>query len=88
MLESITMNYVEVEKLKWRSRRSMLELDLYFSRFINEGYFAKLNQEELGCYKHLLTLDDSDLLLLFQGREVLADTKLQDLVNAITNVNC
>ncbi|RTK94843.1 MAG: hypothetical protein EKK64_07810 [Neisseriaceae bacterium] len=77
------MNYVELEKLKWRSRRSMLELDLYFSRFINDGYFAKLTHEELESYQYLLTLDDGDLLLLFQGKEVLADSKLQKLVDAI-----
>ena len=41
-----TMDYVSIEKLKWRSRRSMLELDLYFERFINTGELAKLNEAD------------------------------------------
>ncbi len=81
------MDYVAVEKLKWRSRRSMLELDLYFERFINDGNFAKLNEMELLAYQHLITLDDADLLLLFQGKEELADPELQNLVNKIAQQN-
>jgi succinate dehydrogenase flavin-adding protein (antitoxin of CptAB toxin-antitoxin module) len=81
------MDYVAVEKLKWRSRRSMLELDLYFERFIGGGGFAKLGEAELLAYQHLITLDDADLLLLFQGKEELADPQLQDLVNKIAQQN-
>lgn len=81
------MDYVSVEKLKWRSRRSMLELDLYFSRFIQDGEFARLNEQELLAYQELLTLDDGDLLILFQGKNELTDTKLQAVVDKIRNVN-
>lgn len=81
------MDYVEIEKLKWRSRRSMLELDLYFERFILGGSFSKLTEQELVDYQYLLTLDDGDLLLLFQGKEVLADAQMQMLVTKIVNAN-
>lgn len=81
------MDYVSVEKLKWRSRRSMLELDLYFSRFIQDGEFARLNEQELLAYQELLTLDDGDLLILFQGKNELTDTQLQAVVDKIRNVN-
>lgn len=81
------MDYVSTEKLKWRSRRSMLELDLYFERFINTGEFAKLNEAELLAYQHLLTLEDSDLLVLFQWKQELADPKLQAVVNKIAQIN-
>ena len=81
------MDYVEIEKLKWRSRRSMLELDLYFERFILGGVFSKLTEQELVDYQYLLTLDDGDLLLLFQGKEVLADAQMQMLVTKIVNAN-
>lgn len=81
------MDYVAVEKLKWRSRRSMLELDLYFERFIVCGEFARLSEEELYIYQDLLTLDDGDLLLLFQGKQEFDDIKLQELVNKIVSAN-
>lgn len=81
------MDYVAVEKLKWRSRRSMLELDLYFDRFIQCGDFGRLSESELLQYEYLLTLDDGDLLQLFQGKEVLADGQLQRLVIKIINAN-
>lgn len=81
------MDYIAVEKLKWRSRRSMLELDLYFNRFIVGGEFAKLSEEQLYLYEELLTLDDGDLLLLFQGKQEFDDIKLQELVNKIVSAN-
>lgn len=81
------MDYVSVEKLKWRSRRSMLELDLYFDRFIKGGHFASLTDAELQGYQHLITFDDGDLLLLFQGKEQLEDQSLQALVDKIVTAN-
>lgn len=77
------MDYVAVEKLKWRSRRSMLELDLYFDRFIQSGDFALLDENELNLYQMLLELDDGDLLFLFQGKQQLADENAQQLVDKI-----
>lgn len=77
------MDYVSIEKMKWRSRRSMLELDLYFERFILTGNFGLLTTSELLSYQYLLTLEDNDLLLLFQGKEILADPALQQLINKI-----
>ena len=82
-----TMDYVSIEKLKWRSRRSMLELDLYFERFINTGELAKLNEAELLAYQYLLTLEDGDLLTLFQWKKELADPALQEIVNKIARIN-
>ena len=82
-----TMDYVSIEKLKWRSRRSMLELDLYFERFINTGELAKLNEAELLAYQYLLTLEDGDLLTLFQWKKELADPVLQEIVNKIARIN-
>ncbi|MEN9946886.1 MAG: citrate (Si)-synthase [Pseudomonadota bacterium] len=81
------MNYVEIEKMKWRSRRSMLELDLYFERFIQNGEFAHLTEAELLTYQELLTLEDGDLLLLFQGKQQLTDLQLQNLVNKIAQLS-
>jgi len=72
-----------VEKLKWRSRRSQLELDLIFVRFINSGKLNDLSAQELSTYKELLELDDDELWLLFQQKIMVNDQNLQLLVNQI-----
>ena len=79
------MEYVALEKLKWRSRRSMLELDLYFERFIQSGEFARLNEAELIAYQQILTMDDGDLLLLFQDKQRLDKDDLQLVIDKITH---
>ena len=71
-------------KLKWRSiRRSILEVDLCFEQFIQNGGFDQLSEEDLANYLNLLEMDDSQLFLLFQGKECLTDTGLQALVDKI-----
>ena len=50
--------------LKWRSRRSMLELDIIFSKFINNMYLESLSNEELQLYIILIAMDDFELLTL------------------------
>jgi antitoxin CptB len=71
-------------KLKWRSlRRSMLEVDLCFEQFIQNGGFDKLTDADLIIYSNLLEIDDSQLLSLFQSKERLDDADLQMLVGKI-----
>jgi len=68
------------EKLRWRSRRSMLELDLQFAKFIQVGGLNQLNDEELNGYNQLLEMDDGDLLLLLQGNQL----RTNELCNNVT----
>ena len=78
------MQYVLKQKLKWRSmRRSMLEADIYFSRFIEQGGFDGLTDTELLAYQDLIEFADGDLLLLFQGKEQADDGLLQSIVEKI-----
>jgi antitoxin CptB len=56
-----------IERLKWRSRRGLLELDLVFGRFwAGEG--ARLTAGEARALATLLELPDNDLLDLVMGR--------------------
>jgi antitoxin CptB len=77
------MDYIKKQKMRWRSRRSMLELDLYFDRFITSGKFDKLSDEELDSYNELLQMDDNDILFLFQGTVRLSDMKIQNIIDQI-----
>ena len=56
-----------IERLKWRSRRGLLELDLVFERFwAGEG--ASLGESQAQALEKLLALPDNDLLDLVMGR--------------------
>ena len=56
-----------LERLKWRSRRGLLELDIVFERFwLGEG--AKLDEAQAAALEKLLALPDNDLLDLVMGK--------------------
>jgi succinate dehydrogenase flavin-adding protein (antitoxin of CptAB toxin-antitoxin module) len=77
------MDYIEKQKMRWRSRRSMLELDLYFDRFIRSGKFDSLSDKELEDYNELLKMEDSEIILLFQGKVRLSNKEIQVLIDNI-----
>jgi len=77
---------INKEKLKWRSRRSMLELDLYFDSFIQDNGLNKLTDNELFAYRELLDFDDGDLVLLLQGKRRLENNLQQLVVDKIRNL--
>ena len=77
------MDYISREKLKWHSRRSILELDLYFDRFIKSNEFTDLSDDELLSYQYILTLEDGDLLSLLQRKATLEDVADQSIIDKI-----
>ena len=54
-------------RVSWRSRRGMLELDLYLVPFAEREY-AGLPVPEQGAYRELLAGDDWEVLDWLQGR--------------------
>jgi len=64
----------DLSRLKWRSRRGMLENDLVMETFF-ERHTAQLTPERVEALKALLDLPDNDLWDLVAGRQQLgADT--------------
>ncbi len=57
----------ELERIRWRCRRGMLELDLVLARFL-EQHLPGLAPEEKTALLALLDLPDNDLWDLIQGR--------------------
>ena len=55
-----------VERLKWRSRRGLLELDLVFEKYWARE--ADLAPDEAAALERLLAMPDNDLLDLVMGR--------------------
>jgi antitoxin CptB len=66
----------EIERLKWRSRRGLLELDLVFERFW-AGAGSAMTPVEAVALERLLAMPDNDLLDLVMGRAETPDADLR-----------
>ena len=63
------MNVVpkNLERIRWRCRRGLLELDIVLGRFIDEHY-AQLNEKEAQIFEELLDMPDNPLWDMIAGR--------------------
>lgn len=50
-----------IERIRWRCRRGLLELDLLLQRFMDK-YGSQLNEQQISQFESLLSLSDKDLL--------------------------
>jgi succinate dehydrogenase flavin-adding protein (antitoxin of CptAB toxin-antitoxin module) len=71
-----------LERLRWRSRRGMLELDLILTRFLQTKVEA-LSQEEIGIFDEVLRLSDKDFLDLLMGRAECLDQRIKPMIDMI-----
>jgi antitoxin CptB len=71
-----------LERLRWRSRRGMLELDLILARFL-QAKLETLSQEEIGILDEVLRLSDNDLLDLLMGRAQCLDQRIKPMIDMI-----
>lgn len=55
-------------RLRWRSRRGLLENDLILTRFL-DAHEVDLTDEEVDALTRLLDLSDNDLMSLLLGRK-------------------
>ena len=57
----------EIDLLRWRSRRGLVENDLYIERFFTT-YGHQLTQRHADAWTALMNLADNDLMDLFSRR--------------------
>ena len=57
-----------LERVRWRSRRGLLELDIVLGRFIDASYM-QLNETELLAFEVLLDMPDNPLWDMIAGRQ-------------------
>ncbi len=57
----------ELDRIRWRCRRGLLELDIVLGRFL-EHSSTQLSARERDAFKALLELSDNDLWDLVSGR--------------------
>ena len=58
----------ELERVRWRARRGLLELDIILERFIKTHY-AKLDEPERHVFEKLLDMPDNPLWDMIAGRQ-------------------
>ncbi len=71
-----------IERLKWKSRRGLLELDIVLERYwalAGEG----MDEGEAAALEKLLALPDNDLLDLVMGRAEMPDAHLRRVLDKL-----
>ena len=69
----------ELNRLRWRCRRGLLENDLVLARFL-ERHGATLDRERLAALDELLALPDPELWALVTGRRECEEPRLAAMV--------
>ena len=69
-------------RLKWACRRGMLELDVLFMPFAENG-FDGLSAQQQEVFERLLTCDDPDLYAWFMGHQTCDDQELGQMIKHI-----
>ncbi|KZE31794.1 antitoxin CptB [Crenobacter luteus] len=73
---------VELKRIRWRSRRGLLELDLVLTKFLAQ-HFDSLTPAELDAYRRLLDLPDTDFLDVVNGKAEIDDPELAGIVEIL-----
>ena len=71
-----------INRLCWRSRRGLLELDVVLKEFLDQRY-AGLTIDEQGAFEKLLATPDRTLLAYLQGNQNPPEKELIQLVSKI-----
>lgn len=72
----------EIKRIRWRSRRGLLELDIVLERFLAQR-FNELDQADLATYRRLLEMEDTDFLDVVNGKSDLDDPELMAIVEML-----
>lgn len=70
-------------KLRWHSRRALLELDIVFTRFWERVGGGALDDATAATMERLLEMEDHDLWELVSGRAGTDDPQLIELVERL-----
>jgi succinate dehydrogenase flavin-adding protein (antitoxin of CptAB toxin-antitoxin module) len=72
------------DRLRWRSRRGLLELDVVLKEFLDRHY-PGLTPAEQEAFEQLLMVPDETLLAYVQGKQDPPEKELMQLVTKIRN---
>lgn len=71
-----------LDRIRWRSRRGLLELDIVLGRFIDKHY-AQLDPARQRAFEELLDTPDNPLWDMIAGREQATQENQQALLELI-----
>jgi succinate dehydrogenase flavin-adding protein (antitoxin of CptAB toxin-antitoxin module) len=71
-----------LERLRWRARRGLLELDIVLGRFI-DSHYAHLDVAERKAFEALLDMPDTPLWDMIAGKCDAGDKSMQALLDKI-----
>jgi len=69
-------------RLRWKCRRGMLELDIMLQSFLDNGY-ANLDKSEVLFFEQLLSYEDNPLFELLMGNMQAANADLNYVIKSI-----
>ena len=72
----------EINRMRWASRRGMLELDLVLEPFVAARY-PHLDERDRARFQQLVKCEDQELFGWFLGREQPEDRELASIVSRI-----
>jgi antitoxin CptB len=75
----VPIGATELNRLRWRCRRGLLENDLVLARFL-ERHGAALDRERLAALDELLALPDRELWALVSGQQQCEEPRLAAMV--------
>ncbi len=73
-----------IGRLRWRSRRGLLELDHILKPFF-QGDLSRCDEATITALEHLLDAQDPDLLNWMLGRATPQDPQLESVIKRIRN---
>ncbi|MCW5598131.1 succinate dehydrogenase assembly factor 2 [Nitrosomonas sp.] len=73
------------ERLRWRCRRGMLELDLLLQRFL-EQYASQLDEAQLKMFETLLSLPDNELWDIITSKKETTNEHLRPLIKLLQQI--
>lgn len=76
------MSDVERNRLRWRCRRGLLELDVLLNQFLENAH-SVLGEREQRAFARLLTYADNDLWAWMTRQAVAPDREIAELVDKI-----
>lgn len=71
-----------MNRLRWKCRRGMLELDLLLNRFLDVGY-ADLDPVAQTHFEQLLDYPDTELLALLMGQTTASKRSIANVIQSI-----
>jgi antitoxin CptB len=73
---------MDINRLKWATRRGMLELDLVLLPFL-ENCFETLSDDDQARFEKLLACQDPDIFDWFMGKAIPSDPGVKIIVDKI-----